>query len=280
MFLIEKDYKYLIRDEVLNVVQEDEATRQQAELASVEEVKSYLDPQYATELIFLLHSIWSPLISYNFNAYVLLTAAAYINTQAYAVDDLIEFEGSIFICIDITTAGEDPTSTPAKWTNLGTDCSFFTALKTQRFEKEIIYEVGEFVFQESKRYEVVKKTTGLESPDTDTNNEFFTLNTDTVPAGTLPTDTDFWTLGDTRSPLIVRYVIDITLYELHSRINPRNIPEFRIQRRDDAISYLKNVANPRMNIQADLPFKLFKDKQGTDITWNSNPKIDHGQRSY
>lgn len=35
--------------------------------------------------------------------------------------------------------------------------------------------------------------------------------------------------------------IDITLYHLHARINPKNIPEIRIIRYNDAVNFLKQV---------------------------------------
>lgn len=89
-----------------------------------------------------------------------------------------------------------------------------------------------------------------------------------------------WLPGDIRKLLIRRYMVDISLYELHSRLNPRQIPEFRIQRRDDAISYLKKVADPRKNITPDLPLKTMTDKEGNDITYDSNVKINHGQDDY
>lgn len=82
--------------------------------------------------------------------------------------------------------------------------------------------------------------------------------------------------GDTRDALMKRHVINIVLYELHSRINPRNIPEFRIQRRDDSVSWLKLVQDPRNNVSADfLPMKVFADKTGNDISWNSKKKLTH-----
>ncbi|QHB38537.1 hypothetical protein lotta82_gp026 [Flavobacterium phage vB_FspM_lotta8-2] len=82
--------------------------------------------------------------------------------------------------------------------------------------------------------------------------------------------------GDTRPALIKRHVVNIALYELHSRINPRNIPEFRIQRRDDSIKWLKMVQDPRNNVDADfLPRRDFGEQRGNDISWNSKPKLTH-----
>lgn len=79
-----------------------------------------------------------------------------------------------------------------------------------------------------------------------------------------------------RDSTIKRIIIDVLLYNLHNTVNPRNIPEKRIQLRDDAISWLGKVANPRSNVNADfLPLKDFGEKRGNDISWNSKTKRDN-----
>ena len=244
-FLIESDYLHLIRKAVLDVVVNDSALRLDAEIAAEAEAESYLNTKYDTAIIFRKPAIWETTVAYNFNQLIVLQADLYDNTTDYADEDLIEFQGEIWKAKNDPSPGEDPVSDPSKWDLIGTVDAFFAALLTQFFKLGVIYNPGEFVEFKGKRYEVDVITTGIELP-TDTN--FFTLNTDTVPPGTLPSNTTFYTPGDTRNALVKRHVIDITLYELHSRINPRNIPELRIQRRDDAIKYLMNVADPRKNI--------------------------------
>jgi len=51
-------------------------------------------------------------------------------------------------------------------------------------------------------------------------------------------DTDYWTVGDNRYPMFVELAMDMTLYNLHARINPRNIPELRIDRNREALNQL------------------------------------------
>lgn len=109
--------------------------------------------------------------------------------------------------------------------------------------------------------------------------DFFTALT--ANSGKQPEfDTSDWQVGDPREKLIVRQMVDIILYEIHSRINPRDIPVFRIDRRDDAIKFLRDSADPRMNVNPPFPLFVHPEKQGVDITWNSNDKINHGQDSY
>jgi len=48
--------------------------------------------------------------------------------------------------------------------------------------------------------------------------------------------------GSERDPQLLAYIIDIALYHLHSRIAPRNIPELRQSRYENAIAWLKMCA--------------------------------------
>ena len=83
-----------------------------------------------------------------------------------------------------------------------------------------------------------------------------------------------WTQGDTRDALIKMHLVDITLYHLHSRINPRNIPDFRIARRDEATEWLKMIASGKITV--DLPIlQPEEDQIGLKIKWSSNEKFNH-----
>lgn len=84
------------------------------------------------------------------------------------------------------------------------------------------------------------------------------------------------TAGFTFDPTVMRCVIDIMLYNLHnSRVNPRNIPENIVVKRDDAIDWLKDVADPRTNTKAAfLPKIAFapEDRRNNEMAWGSAPK--------
>jgi hypothetical protein len=53
----------------------------------------------------------------------------------------------------------------------------------------------------------------------------------------------YWTVGDNRYPLFVELAMDMTLYNLHARINPRNIPDLRIERNKEALDQLDRWAS-------------------------------------
>jgi len=80
-------------------------------------------------------------------------------------------------------------------------------------------------------------------------------------------DDELVKVGTARDPQLLNYIIDIALYHLHSRIAPRNIPELRITRYENAIAWLKMCAlgevTPRLEIQPTT---------GRFIQWGSNEK--------
>lgn len=77
-----------------------------------------------------------------------------------------------------------------------------------------------------------------------------------------------WLAGDNRNPQIIQRLIDITLYHLHSRIAPRNIPDLRVKRYDDAIKWLKDCAKGFVTLDA----PLIQPKSGSTIRMGSEVK--------
>lgn len=55
-------------------------------------------------------------------------------------------------------------------------------------------------------------------------------------------DAELAKAGTARDPQLLAYIIDIALYHLHSRIAPRNIPELRQTRYENALAWLKMCA--------------------------------------
>lgn len=61
-------------------------------------------------------------------------------------------------------------------------------------------------------------------------------------------DSGRWELKDPRHSMVIQLSIDIALYHLFSRVNPRKIQELRIKRYDDAIRVLKAVASGNLDL--------------------------------
>ena len=75
-------------------------------------------------------------------------------------------------------------------------------------------------------------------------NKALTLTAFWVPMiGYATTNALYWTVGDNRYPMFVELAMDMTLYNLHARINPRNIPDLRIERNREALDQLDRWAS-------------------------------------
>jgi len=59
------------------------------------------------------------------------------------------------------------------------------------------------------------------------------------------TNPSIWAL-DSREPKLLIVVLDIALFHIHKRINPRNIPELRIDAYEAAITWLEMIANDKI----------------------------------
>jgi len=93
-----------------------------------------------------------------------------------------------------------------------------------------------------------------------------------VTAGELPTDPAKWTAGDNRSQLIIRHMIYHVVFHIFHLVNARMIPEFVTLDYQNSISYLMDVADPRKNVNPNLPLKEFEENKGVDISWGSKDK--------
>ena len=99
-------------------------------------------------------------------------------------------------------------------------------------------DTGTEANEDEKIYQANDTTVAGESPLTTPakwdfladNNTFYTCSEDST--GNLPTDTTYFTAGDNRNPLVKEITIDVVLYNIHSKISPRNIPDVRRVRYD------------------------------------------------
>jgi phage gp36-like protein len=88
----------------------------------------------------------------------------------------------------------------------------------------------------------------------------------TIPVATPLTNTTYFALGDTRSQMLVTYLVDMALYHLHSRIAPRNIPDLRVKRYDDAKRHLDRYAKGEIT----AAFPIIQPRQGMRIRWGGS----------
>lgn len=216
-FIKLSDYYSLIRDEILEVIVEnDHSIRRQAESAAIEEMRSYLTSRYKTDEIFI-------------------DVPAFQLNTTYVLGDVVEYEGSFYTpTVNIVPQNYVPPyvySYTKDYTN--GDNVFFT--DGQIYECQIISSIG------------------VPPP----NMNHWQL----IGAGE-------WTVtADPRNALIKMYLIDLVLYHLHARINPRDTPEQRKDRYKQVIGWLKKVSDGHIN-----PHLPKEDNNDHDfIIFGSNP---------
>ncbi len=76
--------------------------------------------------------------------------------------------------------------------------------------------------------------------------------------------TIFAATGDARNAQLVMYLVDMALYHLHSRQNPRNVPQIRQDRYDQVISWLKMARTGKLSVG--LPEEPETNPDGTPNT--------------
>jgi hypothetical protein len=269
-YLIAKDLNKQIQGENLNqVIGGDSSILSAAELTAIEEAKSYLVQRYDTSQEFKDLNEWSKSSIYKPTDRVYLNATAY-SLKTYAVGDLALQAGSVYKCTTAITTAE--AFNPVKWALLGLQYDIFYAVYPKPlFNFDGMYAVGDQVYWEGKIYackiqtQPYSQTTLLQYREID-NVPSLNIVPNNVNNGAIywgflsdyevPVDTDilnptYWAKGDNRSQQLLTTVVDIALYHVHSRISPRNIPDLRVKRYDDARNWLKMAS--RGEITASIP---------------------------
>lgn len=288
-YLQRNDYKQLIQADNLNqIINSDATILSGVELAAQAEAISYLTQKYIVTEEFADLLTWSTTVSYKAKQRVTIDAAAYNATSGtYVPTDLVLQAGNIYECA-ANIAVPEPFA-PVKWVLIGPQYKiFYVTLPADEFNLNHAYKVGDSVFWKDSVYTCKIATGSLTQeqyiqyglysnvpaanvfPDDPDNGVIFwgvgvpySLN-----PGVRPDESDFWTAGDNRNPQLVNYFIDIVLYHVHTRIAPRNIPELRVKRYDDAIKWLKMAG--RGEITAALP--LIQPKSGARIRFGGHIK--------
>lgn len=264
------DYKKVIQlDNLQQIISQDDSIRLNSELAAIEEVKSYLIQKYDVDEEFKDTSVYSVNDSYNAGETILLQANVYNSGTTYNLNDLVSYLGNVYISSGTTTS-ELPT-TASTWSNIGLNEVYYNSiLPAERFIFGKQYEVGNQVYWKNKVYTALRTTTIIYPDDLNDGSKYWGLGlTYTVSASTLPTDTLYFAKGDARSQQMIQTVTNITLYHMHSRIAPRNIPDIRVKNYDDSIKWLK------MCLMGDITPNLIKitPRSGGRIRISSYPKL-------
>ena len=266
MFLRQLDYlKQIQTDNLTQIVESDFTILTDTELAAQAEMESYLAQRYNMLLTFATTYAYDNAVAYKAKNLVEYTEAAYAAGTAYVPGDRVLYLSKIYVNI-VGSTGVLPTVT-TNWTYVVDDKKlFYVTLPQTEWNIATEYAAGAVVWYNDYVYTALVANVAT----TPSSNPLYwgTGVPYSVTAGTKPTDVTKWTRGDNRNQQIVLYMIDITLYHLHSRINPRQIPELRGMRYTEARSWLKMVASGSItaNLVEILPV------QGNSIRWGSETK--------
>jgi hypothetical protein len=267
-YLRKRDYIQQIQDANLQqVITSDDSIRLIAEQTAQAEIISKLTQKYDCTDEFRNTTVYSPALTYKAKALVYLDATAYSASATYALNALTLQSGNVYKCTTAITVGE--AFTLSKWQLLGAQYDLFNAiLPESEFDITKSYVKTNEVFWKDKVYTSAVDSVGV-FPDDATYGSYYwgTGVAYSVPADSLLNAT-YFAAGDNRSYQLVQMMIDITLYHLHSRISPRNIPDLRVKRYDDAIRMLKEFANGLATL--DVP--KIQPKSGHRIRYGGNTK--------
>jgi len=267
-FLRDKDYLKQIQDDnFLQVIESDQSIRLDMELAAQAEITSYLAQRYDIASIFTNTQSFEIGDTYFGKNLVEYSADDYDAAATYSADDRVVYNGDIYKSIAGNTA---EAFDPAKWTFIAVDKSLFYAKTPEpEYVHSATYTIGDTVWYKDATYTATAETTG----NLPTDSNFWDFVANYSFSGDYPDDTSKWTQGDNRNQQIVLIFVDIVLFHVHSRINPRNIPDLRKQRyngddptdRGGALGWLKKVGAG--DLTADLPSII--PEQGISISYGS-----------
>lgn len=280
-YLTSADLKRVIQTANLNdIVGNDTAMITYAEQAAVTEAVSYLSPKYMTDVEFTPTLEWLPTQDYTYRQRFVLDAPAFSTTISYNLDEKVTYQGNVYFAKTQTIIGAFD---PAEWDLAGKQYAMYylgLPYQTTDFKMDAVYKLGDYVAWGNTQYQCLKPTSVYDHatliqfgtrenipatnqyPDAVGQQQWQAVTIILKPGDQIRNNA--FTLGDNRNQQLVNYVIDIMLYHLHARISPRNIPELRLERYDNAINWLKQCAKGD-DINAGLPRKT--PQQGMRIRW-------------
>ena len=285
-YLIFADFKKTIQsDNLMQIIGSDLNILSGIALTAQAQAVSYLTQQFQTSQEFTDTAIYDIKAIYKPGSRVYLDAIPYSTSQTYQLNELTLQLGQIFYCsIAIPSA---QAFTASNWTLLGLQHDmYFGAYPFQKFDLYQLYAIGDNVYYNGKSYTCLIQTimysheSQLQSNSQQNFQNFFPtdqnkgsqywqlISTYDIPAGANIKNPALWTFGDNRSSELVMYCCDMALYHLHSRIAPRNIPDLRVKRFDEAIKWFKLAS--RGEVTAALP--SIQPLQGGRIRYSTQTK--------
>lgn len=298
------DYNVVIQPGQIEfqLVQNNVQTLLKSELIAQDEAYSILNQYYNLPLEFSNTGTWSYFATYSAAQRVILDYATFSSTTDYSVGTCVilpnvnnydnsqyNLTGEAYCCISpILATTSTPDTLPSNWVDIGQQYEIYNAsYPAPLFNYLDFYQMGQVVYFNGFTWSAVISTPvpsqswadqfvtiglvprNVIPTDVSNNQQTYwssTFATYSVPAGTLPTDTSYWTSGDNRSQLMVIHLCEIALYYLHKNIQPTNVPQLRMEAYKNAIRYFEDLAFGRRNTTL-VPIQP---QQGMSIRFGGN----------
>jgi len=145
------------------------------------------------------------------------------------------------------------------------------SLEAKEWSSGIDYQVDDLAMFELEVYKATAQNTNQEPTGPEWSkvgpaDTFFVSQSDSNTND--PNGSD-WVEKDPRDGQVVRVILDLLLYELYSMTQPRNIPEYRMQRKEAAHEWLKQVN--KGNLTTSLPEASVSDDTDQRVQYGSFP---------
>jgi hypothetical protein len=287
-YILASDLKRLIQtDNLSQITGSDDTLLDYAIMAAIIELKTYLVQKYIVDDEIKDFVTYASNATYYYGQRLILTADAYNSAVTYAAGDLAIKPNTtdVYLCLNATSGA----FADADWSVIAANgTKYYTILPAgyTPFDYQKYYAKDDNVYYAGRLYTAKQATPILSQqsalqygntanlplrnvfPNAPNASQYWTDNgAYTIPNQAI-TNTGVFAQGDNRNHQLVNICIDITLYHLHSRIAPRNIPDLRVKRYDDARKWLKRISTG--DLTADLP--QIQPQSGSRIRWGSAVK--------
>ena len=245
-YLRKNDYYHLIQESNLDqVISRDVAILEKAQDIAIAEIKGYLSARFEVDSELKDVTDFRNSATYTAGQTIYLDGEEYDDGKTYSVDELVvDHLDDVYICIQ---SGVDKINDPLYFTLLGkANEMFYSAFPSTPYNYRTEYLKDAEVFYKGKEYTAVLPNTGIKPDDVNLGVKYWGNGTVYTFTGQLVTDEDYWTHGDLRNAHLLMTAINLTLYHVHCRIAPRNIPDLRVKAYDDAIMWLTKCSDGRV----------------------------------
>lgn len=300
-YLCSRDY-FVIQNSQLNQITQNNSSRlYQCELVAQGEISSYLVQRWNIDKEFTPTSPWSPTEIYAPGDRVTIDYPAFNPNSSYNFGDCVIYNSKGYVANTSIVPGSPAAFNPTEWDFIGLQYDIYNAkYPYPQFVVNNYYNLNDKVYWKGYTYNCAKETQPWDSesiiqyvtysnvpllnifPDDPNSNDigqYWNQKTpysvpawSSSPAGSLPTNTEYWTLGDNRCQQMVMYMTDITVYHLHKSIAPNNIPELRVHAYNAAKEWLKGVSK---GVYTPIGLIPKEPTQGLKIRWGGQIKMNN-----